>query len=221
MIQYNTPILLITFNRPEHTRKVLERILSQSPKDLYIFQDGPRPGNEQDLLKCQKVRDVITSLTDGTTAHISTFFSEKNLGCGPGPYAAISWFFHNVDRGIILEDDIIPHPIFFSFMDDLLNRYSDDERIGAVMVYRHNAGSESNQYTNLALIYNNLKMILEKTKSLYPPECVSVFDETIDYYQALIKKIEKNQRYTWLRYFDWRFYKRIIFNYFKIERVNK
>lgn len=133
MIQYNTPILLITFNRPEHTRKVLERILSQSPKDLYIFQDGPRPGNEQDLLKCQKVRDVITSLTDGTTAHISTFFSEKNLGCGPGPYAAISWFFHNVDRGIILEDDIIPHPIFFSFMDDLLNRYSDDERIGAVM----------------------------------------------------------------------------------------
>lgn len=129
MIQYKTPILLITFNRPEHTRKVLERILSQSSKDLYIFQDGPRPGNEQDLLKCQKVRDVITSLTDGTTAHISTFFSEKNLGCGKGPYNAISWFFDNVEQGIILEDDCIPHPDFFEYCKDLLEKYKNDERV--------------------------------------------------------------------------------------------
>ena len=38
----NTPILLITFNRPSHTQKVLESILNAQPKDLYVFQDGAR-----------------------------------------------------------------------------------------------------------------------------------------------------------------------------------
>lgn len=128
----STPILLITFNRPEHTRKVLERILDQNPQDLYIFQDGPRPGNEQDLLKCQKVRDVITILTSGTPTHVNTFYSDKNIGCGEGPASAITWFFQNVDSGIILEDDCLPHPDFFIYCKELLDKYQTDERVSFI-----------------------------------------------------------------------------------------
>ena len=58
----NTPILLITFNRPDHTRQTLQRILEARPRDLYIFQDGARKGNANDALKCQQVRDVINEL---------------------------------------------------------------------------------------------------------------------------------------------------------------
>ena len=42
------PVLLITFNRPEHTRRVLEAILAAQPHDLYVFQDGAREGNVDD-----------------------------------------------------------------------------------------------------------------------------------------------------------------------------
>lgn len=129
---FNTPILLITFNRPGHVNRVLTEIRRQEPSELYIFQDGPREGNEDDKIKIQEVREVINTLVDWP-CNLHILYQEKNFGCGPGPFAAITWFFDNVDRGIILEDDIVPHSIFFSFMEEMLNRYANDNRIGAIM----------------------------------------------------------------------------------------
>ena len=59
-----TPILLITFNRPEHTRRVLEEIRKQQPTQLYVCQDGAREGNKSDKAKCQEVRAVVNELVD-------------------------------------------------------------------------------------------------------------------------------------------------------------
>lgn len=131
---FTTPILLITFNRPEHTRRVLNEILKQEPQSLYVCQDGARDGNEIDRIKCQEVRDVINELTSAyAVAHpnfsLFTLYSSLNLGCGPGPQAGITWFFENVEQGIIMEDDCLPHPDFFGYCEELLNKYKDDERV--------------------------------------------------------------------------------------------
>lgn len=134
MSEFKTPILLITFNRPEHTRRVLTEILKQEPLSLYVCQDGAREGNENDRIKCQEVRDVIKELTSAyAVAHpnfsLFTLYSSLNLGCGPGPQAGITWFFKNVEQGIIMEDDCLPHPDFFGYCEELLNKYKDDERV--------------------------------------------------------------------------------------------
>ena len=134
---FKTPILLITFNRPEHTRRVLEVILNQEPLSLYVSQDGAREGNENDRIKCQEVRDVVTELTSAyKTKHphfkLHTLFQKTNLGCGPGPAAGITWFFENVEHGIIIEDDCLLSKSGFQFYEDLLIRYKDDERISAI-----------------------------------------------------------------------------------------
>ena len=134
---YKTPILLITFNRPDHTRRVLTEILKQEPQSLYVCQDGAREGNDNDKIKCQEVRDVINELTSAyAMAHpdfsLFTLYSSLNLGCGPGPVAGITWFFENVEQGIIFEDDCLPHPDFFGYCGELLDRYKDDERIGFI-----------------------------------------------------------------------------------------
>lgn len=128
-----TPILLITFNRPTHTKRVLERILEASPRDLYIFQDGAREGNATDVQKCQEVRDVIDELVtnhnnslpfrEGTGVGLHRNYSPINLGCGPGPMTGINWFFDNVEQGIVMEDDCFAHPDFFLYSEELLNRY--------------------------------------------------------------------------------------------------
>ena len=136
-----TPILLITFNRPDHVRRLLPEVLKQEPLSLYVSQDGPRDGNENDRIKCQEVRDVINELTAPYAAEhkeftLHTLYQKQNYGCGRGPYEAMSWFFRNVEKGIILEDDIFPHPLFWSYMEELLERYKDDERVG--MVTAHN-----------------------------------------------------------------------------------
>lgn len=128
-VTFHTPVLLITFNRPEHTKRVLEVILAAKPKDLYVFQDGSREGNENDRVKCAEVRQVVGELTNGSDVKLYTNYSEKNLGCGPGPATAITWFFENVEMGIVMEDDCLPHTDFFGYCEELLIRYRDDERV--------------------------------------------------------------------------------------------
>lgn len=134
---FKTPILLITFNRPDHTRRVLTEILKQEPISLYVCQDGAREGNENDRVKCQEVRDVVKELTDAYAAShkdftLHTLYQKKNLGCGPGPSAGITWLFENEEQGIIIEDDCVLADSGFRFYEELLNRYKDDERISAI-----------------------------------------------------------------------------------------
>ena len=49
------------------------------------------------------------------------------MGCGPAVRSAISWFFENVEAGIILEDDCDPNVTFFQFCEELLVKYKDEE----------------------------------------------------------------------------------------------
>ena len=126
---YSIPILLITFNRAEHTRKVLGAIMEQQPAELFVFQDGCRPGNSEDTEACDEVRRVISELTCDTKTSLHTFYSESNLGCGPGPAKAISWFFSLVRRGIIMEDDCLPDSTMFFFYQYLLDKYDQDDSV--------------------------------------------------------------------------------------------
>lgn len=128
----NTPVLLITFNRPMHTRKVLEVVLRQNPSALYVFQDGARKNNDTDLTKCNEVREVIDELTQNIDFQVYKFYSDKNLGCGPGPKTALDWFFSENEYGIVLEDDAVPHPDFFPYCEELLLKYKDDEDVRAI-----------------------------------------------------------------------------------------
>jgi hypothetical protein len=134
---FTTPILLITFNRPNHVRQVLTEILKQEPQELYVCQDGAREGNNNDRIKCQGVRDVVDELTSAyATIHpeftLYTLHLPHNYGCGPGPAAGISWFFEHVEMGIIIEDDAVPHPDFFEYASTLLEKYKDDESVRAI-----------------------------------------------------------------------------------------
>ncbi len=147
----STPILLITFNRPDHTRQVLNRILETQPLHLYVAQDGARPNNASDTQHCAEVREIVNQLVQPyIISHpnftFNTLYQNCNLGCGPGPAAAISWFFSQVEMGIIIEDDAVPHLDFFSYCEQLLEQYKDDtsvRAIGSMNVDTHRWGDGS------------------------------------------------------------------------------
>jgi hypothetical protein len=63
---------------------------------------------------------------------VLTNFSDVNLGCKNRVASGIDWVFEQVPEAIILEDDCIPHPTFFRFCEELLERYRDDERIAMI-----------------------------------------------------------------------------------------
>ena len=119
-------VLLITFNRPESTREVLKALQKAKPKRLYVFSDGAR--NEEEQKICQQVRDMVIEMVNWD-CDLRRKVMEYNLGCGPGPFAAMNWAVEEEDRIIILEDDCVPSPAFFPYCDYLLDKFLDDRRI--------------------------------------------------------------------------------------------
>jgi hypothetical protein len=126
-----TPILFLIFNRPETTQIVFEEIRKQKPKYLFVAADGPRKAVIEDDAKCKLTRDIVLNGIDWD-CELKTLFRTENLGCGLAPVQAINWFFENVEQGIILEDDCLPHPSFFQFCSELLDKYKNNENVFGV-----------------------------------------------------------------------------------------
>ena len=130
MAMTNTPIAYIIFNRPRHTRQTFEAIRAQRPETLLIIADGPRPGHPTDAERCEETRAIVDNIDWPCT--VLRNYSDVNMGCKYRVSSGLDWVFEQVETAIILEDDCIPHEDFFPFCDDLLERYSNDERVWVV-----------------------------------------------------------------------------------------
>jgi hypothetical protein len=125
---FQTAVLLVVFNRPSLTQRVLERLREIKPAKLFVAADGPRKNKPADEQLVRQTRALIETHVDWN-CEVKTLFREENLGCGKAVSEAITWFFEQNETGIILEDDCLPSPGFFSFCEELLKRYKDNERI--------------------------------------------------------------------------------------------
>lgn len=121
------PVLFLIFNRPDTTKKVFESIREYQPKELYIAADGPRLEREGEKELCEETRKITEKID--WNCKVKTLFREKNLGCRDAVSSAITWFFENVEDGIILEDDCLPNQSFFRFCEEMLDKYKDNEKI--------------------------------------------------------------------------------------------
>ena len=131
-INFDVPILLIVFNRPDKTKKILDEISKIKPQKLYIASDGPRVGNITDQILCHEVKLVIQDFILRNSCKVITLFRENNFGCKVAVSNAITWFFENEDFGIILEDDTVPNNSFFKFCDEMLKKYYDNYSVGMI-----------------------------------------------------------------------------------------
>lgn len=126
-----SPVLFLVFNRPDTTRQVFEAIRQAQPSQLFIAADGPRESKAGEAEKCVEVRRIVDEGIDWD-CKVHRLYRTNNVGCKVAVSSAIDWFFDNVEEGIILEDDCLPHPTFFRFCEELLNKYRNDNRIGQI-----------------------------------------------------------------------------------------
>lgn len=128
------PVLLIFFNRAETFAQVFEQVRKVRPKKLYLAQDGPRDGknDEEEIEACRRITEAID-----WECEVHRDYSEKNLGCGLRPSSAITNTLRNEETVIILEDDCIPSIGFFKFCDVLLDKYRNDERVCQISGLNH------------------------------------------------------------------------------------
>lgn len=123
---FDTPVLFLIFNRLETTKKVFNQIRDVKPLYFFIACDGGR--NELEKYKVDEIRGWVLDNIDWQ-CEVKTLFRDENLGCGKAVSSAITWFFENVEKGIILEDDCLPSNSFFYYCEELLIKYFEDTRI--------------------------------------------------------------------------------------------
>lgn len=149
------PVLFLVFNRPDTTQKVFEEIRKARPPRLYVAADGPRATRAGEAEKCLATRQAATRVD--WDCQVFTLFREHNLGCRPAVSSAIDWFFAHEEEGIILEDDCLPDPSFFSFCGELLEKYRHDDRImhigGANFQYGRQRGNASYYFSRIPHIW--------------------------------------------------------------------
>jgi hypothetical protein len=122
-----TPVVLIIFNRPAQTEKVFDVIRQAKPPKLLVIADGSRAERPGEAEKCAAARAVIDRVD--WDCEVFKNYSDVNLGCDPRISSGLNWVFETVEEAIILEDDCVPHPTFFRYCEELLERYRHDARV--------------------------------------------------------------------------------------------
>ncbi len=153
--QLSTPIAFIIFNRPDTTERVFAEIARARPPKLLVVGDGARanrPGESEKVAACRAIINRVN-----WPCEVLINYSEANLGCKVRVSSGLDWVFEQVPEAIILEDDCLPHPTFFRFCQELLERYRDDQRIGMIsgdnFQFGHSINDDSYYFSNINHIW--------------------------------------------------------------------
>ena len=135
MESYNlAPIALFTYSRADHTRQAVESLLQNkeaAESDLFIFSDGPKTEAKREAV--EENRQYIHTISGFKSIHIVEH--EKNQGLANSLIAGITDVVNKYGRVIVVEDDLVLSPYFLKFMNDALEKYKDDERVGTITAY--------------------------------------------------------------------------------------
>ena len=128
------PILLFAYNRPRHLQHTVEA-LAHNPlaqeSELFVFSDGAR--TEDDREDVELVRSYIHTIEGFKTVH--RIERDRNYGLAANIIDGVTDIVNRYGRVIVLEDDLVTAPDFLQFMNDALDTYADEPRVGHIQAY--------------------------------------------------------------------------------------
>lgn len=125
------PILLFAYNRPEHTRQLIVSLQANeeaAQSHLIIYSDAPR--NATDTPKVEEVRRLLRHVKG--FAKIEYVERSSNWGLARNVIDGVTTQVNRYGRIIVVEDDLVVAPYFLRFMNDALECYKDEERVGHI-----------------------------------------------------------------------------------------
>ena len=129
-----TPLAIFTYNRPIHTRHMLEtltRCVRLDECDIVIFCDGLK--KEEHQLGVELTRQFVEEWAKQHSAQ--DILRVQNLGLKKSIETGVSDLCRQYGRIIVLEDDILVSKFFVDFMLSALDHYEHDERVMQVAGY--------------------------------------------------------------------------------------
>lgn len=125
------PILLFVYNRPEHVRRNIQALLKNelaAESELFIYSDAAKDETSQAAVK--EVRAFIRSIQGFKKITITE--RAENWGLARSIIDGVTTQINRYGRVIVQEDDLVVAPHFLQFMNDALETYRDEERVGHI-----------------------------------------------------------------------------------------
>lgn len=125
------PILLFVYNRPEHVRQCIaslqaNELAAQSP--LFIYSDAAKTPESREGV--EQTRQFIRTIQGFKEVTITE--REQNWGLARSIIDGVTTQVNRFGRVIVMEDDLIAAPYFLQFMNDALETYKDEPRVGHI-----------------------------------------------------------------------------------------
>jgi len=128
---FKTPILFLTYKRPNETKKILKVILKLKPKKLYIFQDGKKKNFSNNELK-NHIKTTTLIKNAISKKRVKVIYFKKNLGQKIIGYKMMKYIFNYETECIVIEDDCVPRNSFFKYCSEMLKRYKNSKNIAHI-----------------------------------------------------------------------------------------
>lgn len=131
------PIIIFVYNRADHFKQVYDALAAckeAKESDLFIFSDGAK--NEAGKEKVNEVRRAVAEIKDsGDFRTVTVTESPVNKGLAASVIAGVTQVINKYGKAIIVEDDCKVSPFFLNYINNALNYYKDNKKIGSLAGY--------------------------------------------------------------------------------------
>lgn len=131
------PIVLFVYNRADHFSKTyaaLAKCAESKESELFIFSDGAK--NEKAENGVEEVRAFARSVKNSDDFKRTEIFeSPVNKGLAASVINGVSDIIEKYGKVIVVEDDCVVSPYFLSFMNNALDYYESNKKIGSIAGY--------------------------------------------------------------------------------------
>lgn len=127
------PVALFVYNRPVHAKNLVDSLLNNKEaeeSDLIIISDAPKHSG---VTGVSEVRQYIKNISGFKS--VTIIERSENYGLAKNIIEGVTGLLIEHERLIVLEDDLVVSPYFLAYMNDALNLYADDEKVGSIHGY--------------------------------------------------------------------------------------
>ena len=136
MEKEKSPIAIFVYNRPEHlklTIRALEKNYYAKDSVVSFFLDGPK--KKSDIKKIYIIKNIIEKIKGFKKKKI--IFRKKNIGLRKNITLGVSQILKTSKKVIVLEDDMITSKFFLKYMNDGLEMYQNEKKVGCIHGYMY------------------------------------------------------------------------------------
>jgi len=123
------PIVVFLYKRPLLVQTLIKELATMRPQTIWLIADGPKCKSEEDNVNQSR---QLAEKSIVWPCSLNLIYSNYNMGLKQRIESGLDAVFSREDKAIILEEDCRPSMRFFSFCEEMLERYRDEPKVAGV-----------------------------------------------------------------------------------------